>query len=160
MGKDAQKSVELTDEAKREFSKCVIALAACGFGEDGPPVDTTFAEIEGFGHEVGRMVARAVDESATVTMPPPIPHGITLHRSATPITACKHRSMHLPDIHFQLELCAEHPVHTLANEIDEAKNVRSCRPASCYYKVRMFIRDTGLPAAGTLQAGLVNQRSR
>ena len=65
MGKDARKSVELTDEAKREFGKCVRALAACGFGEDGPPVDTTFAEIEEFGHEVGRMVARAVDEKLT-----------------------------------------------------------------------------------------------
>ena len=62
MGKDAQKSVELTDEAKKKFGECVTAFAACGFGADGPPVDTTFAEIEEFGHEVGRMVARAVDE--------------------------------------------------------------------------------------------------
>ncbi len=55
MSKDARKSVKLTDEAKKKFGDCVTAFAACGFGEDGPPVDTTFAEIEEFGHEVGRM---------------------------------------------------------------------------------------------------------
>ncbi|MHB8860921.1 MAG: hypothetical protein ACYC6N_00845 [Pirellulaceae bacterium] len=43
----------------------VSALAACGFGPVGPPVDTTFAEIEEFGHEVGKMVARAVNEKLT-----------------------------------------------------------------------------------------------
>jgi hypothetical protein len=43
----------------------VAALAACGFGSEGPPVNTTFAEIEKFGHEVGRMVARAVEERLT-----------------------------------------------------------------------------------------------
>ena len=63
MSKDARKSVKLTDEAKKKFDECVTALAACGFGEDGPPLDTTFAEIEEFEHEVGRMVARAVDEA-------------------------------------------------------------------------------------------------
>ena len=62
MSKDAQKSVALTEEAKRKFEECVAALAACGFGVDGPPEETTFAQIEEFGHEVGRMVARAVDE--------------------------------------------------------------------------------------------------
>ena len=62
MSKDAQTLVELTDEARRKFDECVAAMAACGFGGDGPPIDTTFAEIEDFGHEVGRMIARAVDE--------------------------------------------------------------------------------------------------
>jgi len=65
MGKDAQKQVVLTDEAKKKFDDCVAAMAACGFGIEGPPRDTTFAEIEEFGHEVGRMVARAVDEELT-----------------------------------------------------------------------------------------------
>jgi hypothetical protein len=65
MSKDAQKSVVLTDEAKRKFEDCVAAMAACGFGVDGPPKETTFAEIEEFGHEVGRMLARAVDEQLT-----------------------------------------------------------------------------------------------
>lgn len=65
MSKDAQEQVELTDEAKKKLEDCVSALAACGFGAEGPPIDTTFAEIEEFGHEVGRMVARGVDEKLT-----------------------------------------------------------------------------------------------
>jgi hypothetical protein len=65
MGTDAQKRVVLTDDAKKKFDDCVAAMAACGFGVDGPPVETTFAEIEEYGHEVGKMVARAVDERLT-----------------------------------------------------------------------------------------------
>lgn len=62
MRTDARETVVLTDEARKKFEECVAALAACGFGPDGPAVETTFAEIEEFGHEVGRMIARAVDE--------------------------------------------------------------------------------------------------
>ena len=62
MSRDAQSGIKLTAEAKKKFDECVAAMAASGFGSDGPPKDTTFAEIEDFGHEVGRMVARAVDE--------------------------------------------------------------------------------------------------
>lgn len=62
MGKDAQNPVVLAGEARKKFEECVAALAAVGFGGEGPPEATTFAEIEEFGHEVGRMVARAVDE--------------------------------------------------------------------------------------------------
>jgi len=65
MGKDAQKSVELTDEAKKKLKECVAALSACGFGDEGPPKNTTFAEIEDFGHQMGQIVARAVDEQLT-----------------------------------------------------------------------------------------------
>ena len=65
MSKEAQKSVQFTDEAKKKLEECVSAFAACGFGEGGPPKETTFAQIEEFGHEVGRMVARAVDEKLT-----------------------------------------------------------------------------------------------
>ena len=65
MSKDAQKQVTLTEEARKKFEECVAAMAACGFGPEGPPVDTTFAEIEDFGHEVGKMVARALDEKLT-----------------------------------------------------------------------------------------------
>ena len=57
MSKDARNPVELTEEAKEKFEECVAAFAACGFGAEGPAKDTTFAEIEEFGHEVGRMVA-------------------------------------------------------------------------------------------------------
>ncbi len=65
MSKDAQKKVKLTEDAQKKLEECVAALAVCGFGVDGPPVETTFAEIEDFGHEVGKMVARAVDEKLT-----------------------------------------------------------------------------------------------
>jgi len=63
MSKDAQETIALTEDARKKFQECVEALAACGFGNDGPPIDTTFAEIEEFGHKVGRMLARAVDET-------------------------------------------------------------------------------------------------
>jgi len=65
MSKDAQERMVLTEEAKKKFDECVAALAACGFGPDGPSVETTFAEIEGFGHELGKMLARALDEKLT-----------------------------------------------------------------------------------------------
>lgn len=65
MSKDAQKQLRLTGEAKKKFEDCVAAMAACGFGPDGPPLNTTFAEIEEFGHEVGKMLARALDEKLT-----------------------------------------------------------------------------------------------
>jgi len=64
MGKDAQKSVVLSDEAQKKFDECVAALTAMRY-PDGPPKDTTFAEIEDFGHEVGRMLGRAVDAQLT-----------------------------------------------------------------------------------------------
>ena len=65
MGKEAQKSVILSDEAQKKFDECVAALTAMRYGPDGPPRDTTFAEIEEFGHEVGRMLGRAVDQQLT-----------------------------------------------------------------------------------------------
>ena len=65
MSKDAQNKVVLTENARHKLEECVAALAECGFGIDGPPVETTFAEIEEFGHEVGRLLARAVDQSLT-----------------------------------------------------------------------------------------------
>lgn len=65
MSKDAQNRLELTKEAQKKFEECVAAFAACGFGPEGPPIDTTFVDIEEFGHEVGKMVARAVDKKLT-----------------------------------------------------------------------------------------------
>lgn len=64
MGKVAQNRV-LSDEARKKLAEFVAAAAACGFGPDGPPLETTFSEIEEFGHEVGRMVGRAVDQALT-----------------------------------------------------------------------------------------------
>jgi hypothetical protein len=62
MSMEARPAVILTADVQRKFDDCVAAMAACGFGSDGPPKETTFAEMEDFGHEVGRMMARAVDE--------------------------------------------------------------------------------------------------
>lgn len=62
MSKDARnEDVDLTPEEKEKFSELVALLARRGFGDDGPPRETTFAEIERFGHRAGRMLARAVD---------------------------------------------------------------------------------------------------
>lgn len=65
MGKDAPQSVVLSDAAQQKFDECVAALTAMRYGPDGPPRETSFAEIEDFGHEVGRMLGRAVDEKLT-----------------------------------------------------------------------------------------------
>ena len=62
MSKDARnEDLELTAEEKEKFSELVALLARHGFGEAGPPRETTFAQIERFGHQAGRMVARAID---------------------------------------------------------------------------------------------------
>ena len=65
MSKEAQKALVLSADAREKLAAAVEALAACGFGPDGPPLETTFAEIEEFGHEVGRLLAREVDENLT-----------------------------------------------------------------------------------------------
>ena len=65
MGKEAQTAVVLNDQVKKKFDECVAALTAMRYGPEGPPEDTTFAEIEEFGHEVGRMMGRAVDQQLT-----------------------------------------------------------------------------------------------
>jgi len=62
MSKDAQKTIVLTEDARKKLAEASEAFAACGFGSTGQPMETTFAEIEEFGHEVGRMVARLVEE--------------------------------------------------------------------------------------------------
>ena len=62
MSKEARPAVVLDDEAQKTFQECVAALTAMCYGPEGPPADTTFAEIEEFGHEVGRMLGRAVIE--------------------------------------------------------------------------------------------------
>jgi hypothetical protein len=62
MGKDAQnEDFELSAEEREKFNEIVVLLARHGFGEGGPPRETTFAQIERFGHRAGRMVARAID---------------------------------------------------------------------------------------------------
>lgn len=62
MSKDARnEDLDLTAEEREKFSELVALLAKRGFGEQGPPRETTFAQIERFGHRAGRMLARAVD---------------------------------------------------------------------------------------------------
>lgn len=62
MDKDARsEDLELTAEEREKFSELVALLARHGFGAAGPPRETTFAQIEQFGHQAGRMVARAID---------------------------------------------------------------------------------------------------
>lgn len=64
MSKDARiqnEDLELTLAVRQKFDELIAMLAKQGFGEHGPPRDTTFAEIEQFGHQAGRMVARALD---------------------------------------------------------------------------------------------------
>jgi hypothetical protein len=62
MSKDARnEDLGLSPAMKVKFDELVALLAQQGFGEDGPPVETTFAQIEQFGHRAGRMLGRAVD---------------------------------------------------------------------------------------------------
>jgi hypothetical protein len=64
MSKEARnqdEDLELTAAERAKFDELVAMLAKRGFGEHGPPRNTTFAEIERFGHQAGRMVGRAVD---------------------------------------------------------------------------------------------------
>ena len=62
MSKDARnEDLELTAEEKEKFRELVALLARHGFGTAGPPRETTFAQIERFGHQAGRMLARAID---------------------------------------------------------------------------------------------------
>ena len=53
--------VSLSAEASKKYDELVALLAAEQYGEDGPSLEITFAEIEEYGHRVGRMVARGVD---------------------------------------------------------------------------------------------------
>lgn len=62
MSKDARnQDLDLTPTEQVKFKEVVAMLASRGFGEQGPPRDTTFAQIEQFGHQAGRMLARAID---------------------------------------------------------------------------------------------------
>ena len=67
MSKDARnpEDLDLTPEENQKFGELVALLAERGFGEPGPPRETSFAQIEQFGHRAGRMVARAIDARLT-----------------------------------------------------------------------------------------------
>lgn len=63
MGTEARnpEDLELPAEVREKMEELVALLSAAGFG-DRPRINTTFAEIEAYGHTAGRMVARAVDK--------------------------------------------------------------------------------------------------
>ena len=68
MGMDSQNEMEksmLSAEARQKFDELVALLAEERYGTNGPPIDTTFAEIEQFGHQTGRMLGRSLDEHLT-----------------------------------------------------------------------------------------------
>ena len=65
MGMDSRNEMDrsmLSAEARRKFDELVALLSEERYGPDGPPIDTTFAEIEDFGHQAGRMLGRSLDE--------------------------------------------------------------------------------------------------
>jgi hypothetical protein len=55
----------LSPQARQKFEELVALLAEERYGPDGPPIDTTFAEIEQFGHQAGRMLGRSLDKHLT-----------------------------------------------------------------------------------------------
>jgi len=62
MSKDARnEDLDLSPDEREQFDSLVSLLARRGFGEDGPPRETTFAQIENFGHQAGQMLGRAID---------------------------------------------------------------------------------------------------
>lgn len=65
MGMDSRNEMErsmLSAEARQKFDELVALLAEERYGPEGPPINTTFAEIETFGHQTGRMLGRSLDE--------------------------------------------------------------------------------------------------
>jgi hypothetical protein len=62
MSKDARnEDLALSPQAQKLMDELVSLVATEGFGEI-PSLETTFADIEKYGHATGRMVARALDE--------------------------------------------------------------------------------------------------
>jgi hypothetical protein len=56
----------LSTEASLKFDELVALLAREKYDSGRPPIDTTFAEIEDFGHQAGRMLGRSLDEHLTL----------------------------------------------------------------------------------------------
>jgi hypothetical protein len=69
MGMDPQNEMEksmLSPEARQKFDELVALLAREKYELGRPPIDTTFAEIEHFGHQAGRMLGRSLDEHLAI----------------------------------------------------------------------------------------------
>lgn len=56
----------LSPEARQKFDELVSLLAREKYGDQGPSKETTFAEMEGFAHQAGRMLGRAMDTHLAV----------------------------------------------------------------------------------------------
>ena len=68
MGMDSRNEMDrsmLSAVARQKFDELVALLAEERYGPEGPPINTTFAEIETFGHQTGRMLGRSLDEHLT-----------------------------------------------------------------------------------------------
>ncbi len=69
MGMDSRNEMEksmLSTEARVKFDELVALLAKEKYESGRPPINTTFAEIEDFGHQAGRMLGRSLDENLTL----------------------------------------------------------------------------------------------
>lgn len=62
MGKDAPK--QWSDAVKAKLAELIELVADEEYGPQGPPLETTFSEIEEIGHQVGQMAAGAFDSAA------------------------------------------------------------------------------------------------
>jgi len=65
VGKESPTAFELSPETINKLDELVVLLAQDRYGATGPPIETTFAEIEAYGHQAGRLVAQQVDERLT-----------------------------------------------------------------------------------------------
>ena len=66
MSKEARnQDVPLSPAVLAKYEDLVALLAADKYGAEGPTLEATFAEIEEYGHRVGRMVARGIDARLT-----------------------------------------------------------------------------------------------
>ncbi len=113
MSKDARnEDLALSPAAKKLLDELVKVVAVEGFGEE-PSLDTTFADIEQYGHLAGRMVARAVDARVVANQ-------ASAHfEEARPCPACG-RS-HPPD-----EGPHERPLATQDGELSLAEPIFRC----------------------------------
>jgi len=66
MSKDARNNeLDRSLAVQAQIDRLVALLSQERYGEGGPPRNTTFAEIERYGHQTGQQVARALDAYLT-----------------------------------------------------------------------------------------------
>ncbi|MCX7427365.1 MAG: hypothetical protein NTW96_17260 [Planctomycetia bacterium] len=69
MGTDSRCEMErsmLSPEARQKFDELVALLTREKYGPRGLSRETTFAEMEWFAHQAGRMLGRAMDEDLAI----------------------------------------------------------------------------------------------